>query len=194
MNSRLHLIDLVSADLYRCTKKVTFKLFLKTYLFNAGFKYLFWLRCTNSIKRKKYVNFIFFPISWLLLRHFMYKYGIGIPYNVKIGIGFKINHFNGIIVNSDCRIGDNVTISHGVTLGKADRGDKQGCPTIGDEVFIGPGAKIFGKISIGNNVAIGANAVVINDVPNNAVVAGIPAKLISMNGAERYIKNKYIEH
>ena len=74
-----------------------------------------------------------------------------------------------------------------MTIGQSNRGDRRGVPTIGSRVYIGPGAKIIGNIQIGNNVAIGANAVVTKDVPDNAVVAGIPARIISMDGADGYV-------
>lgn len=106
---------------------------------------------------------------------------------MKIGKGFYIGHFGTIVVHSSAVIGDNVNISQGVTIGATNRGNRQGIPTIGNQVYIGPGAKIIGKITVGNNVAIGANAVVTKDVPDNAVVAGVPAKIISMQGGEGYI-------
>ena len=62
-------------------------------------------------------------------------------------------------------------------------------PTIGDNVYLGPGAKIFGKIQVGNNAAIGANCVVTRDVPDNGVAVGIPAKVISYEGSTGYINN-----
>jgi serine O-acetyltransferase len=62
-----------------------------------------------------------------------------------------------------------------------------GCPKIGDRVFIGPGAKIFGAITIGNDVAIGANAVVTKNLPDEAVAVGIPAKVVNLNGSKDYI-------
>jgi serine O-acetyltransferase len=74
-----------------------------------------------------------------------------------------------------------------VTIGQSNRGKRKGCPTIGNEVYIGPGAKIFGNIKIGNNVAIGANSVVTRDIPDNAVVVGIPGNVISYNGSDGYI-------
>lgn len=91
------------------------------------------------------------------------------------------------MINEAAIIGDNVNISHGVTIGQANRGKRIGAAIIGNQVYIGPGAKIIGKVVIGNNVAIGANAVVTHDIPNDACVGGIPAKIISMNGAENYI-------
>ena len=78
-------------------------------------------------------------------------------------------------------------------MGQANRGKHKGCPVIGNEVYIGPGAKIVGNVTIGNNVAIGANAVVTSDIPNNACVGGVPAKIISMNGAEGYVNRKVLE-
>ena len=82
-----------------------------------------------------------------------------------------------------------VFISQGVTLGQANRGKNKGYPQIGDNVYIGPGAKIVGKIKIGNDVAIGANCVVTKDVPNNSVIVGIPGKVISQAGSIEYINN-----
>ena len=73
------------------------------------------------------------------------------------------------------------------------RGERAGIPTVGDNVYIGPGAKMFGKIVIGNNVAIGANAVVTRDVPENAVVVGIPARVISFEGSKGYINQTLSE-
>lgn len=79
----------------------------------------------------------------------------------------------------DCIIGNNFTVHQGVTLGRAFGGKKAGCPTIGDNVICFPGAKIIGKVYVGNNVIIGANAVVTNDIPDNCVVVGVPAKIVS---------------
>lgn len=105
------------------------------------------------------------------------RYGIQIPVSCKIGEGFYIGHWGTIVVNSGVKIGKNVNISHGVTIGQLNRGKRMGTPVIGNEVYIGPGAKILGNIVIGNNVAIGANAVVLDDVPDNACVAVSPQKL-----------------
>ena len=79
-------------------------------------------------------------------------------------------------------IGKNFNISHEVTIGQHNRGKYKGTPIIGDNVYIGPGAKIFGNIRIGNNVAIGANAVVTKSIPDYSVAVGIPAKIVSSKG------------
>ena len=90
----------------------------------------------------------------------------------------RLQHgLNGIIVSHYAHIGKNAWIAQQVTIGQAI--DKNVAPTIGDNVIIGAGAKIMGDVKIGNNVTIGANAVVVHDVPDNCVVGGVPAKIIT---------------
>ena len=116
-----------------------------------------------------------------------YKFGIGIPVQTVIGSGLFIGHFGGIFINGNCVIGKNVNISHGVTLGQASRGKREGFPILGDNIYIGPGAKVIGAVRIGNNVAIGANCVVTKDIPDNSVVVGVPGRIISADGATGYV-------
>ena len=109
------------------------------------------------------------------LRQISYKTGFQIPPNT-CGPGLQIWHYGYIIINQNTRIGRNLTVYPGVEIGhKVPSG---GCPVIGDNCFIGAGAKIFGKIKIGNNVTIAPNTVVTKDVPDNVIVGGIPAKII----------------
>lgn len=154
-----------------------------------GLRFSYWMRLC-SILQGKIVWFPLYAFALNRFNHNKYKYGIDIPFITQIGKGFYIGHFGCIVVNSQTVIGNNVNISQGVTIGAANRGDKAGVSVIGDGVYIGPGAKIIGAIRIGNNVAIGANAVVTHDVPDNAVVVGVPARIISMNGAEGYVNRK----
>ncbi|MBT0662724.1 hypothetical protein KI809_00270 [Geobacter pelophilus] len=119
--------------------------------------------------------------------------GIEIPFTAKIGRGLYIGHFGQIILSPMAVLGECCNISQGVTIGQAGRGDQQFVPVIGDRVYIGPGAKLFGKIVVGNDVAIGANAVVTRDLPNNAVAVGIPAKIINFGSSRDFVnfnKNK----
>ncbi len=120
----------------------------------------------------------FYYLQYYLIRT---HWGIEIPAATHIGKGFYIGHFGGIIISSSAKIGENVNISQQVTIGVAGEGDKRGCPTIGSNVYIAPGAKIFGKITIGNNVKIGANAVVYKDVPDNVTVVLDPGMKILPN-------------
>jgi serine O-acetyltransferase len=180
---------LVRSDLYRYAGKVGVAPFLKYMRINPCFKYSFWLRtCAFFEQSEMWCHGIFVIIARTILRHYTYKYGISIPYSTKIGSGFVIGHFGGIVVSNRAVIGKNCTIAHGVTVGKANRGKNKGYPTIRDNVYIGPGAKIVGKVRVGDNVAIGANCVVTKDVPDNAVVVGVPGKVISYNGSKDYVK------
>lgn len=132
----------------------------------------------------------FYRISrWMYLHHipFLPKlvtllifliYNSKIPYQAKIGKGTTFGYGGiGVVVHSSAVIGDNCLISQHVTIGG---GNSQypGLPTIGNNVHISHGAIVFGGITIGNNVTIGANAVVNKPIPDNAIVAGVPAKII----------------
>lgn len=100
-----------------------------------------------------------------------------------IGPGLRIYHGDGIVIARGAVIGRGLTIEHQVTIGnRIGHEGERGCPTIGDDVFIGAGAKVLGPIRIGNNVRIGANAVVLHDVPDNATVVGVPAKVVRIAG------------
>jgi serine O-acetyltransferase len=123
---------------------------------------------------------------------FQVKFGIAISYKEEIGPGLYIGHHGGIVTNDKASIGANCNLSHGVTIGVTRRGEHEGVPKIGDNVYIGPGAKIIGQIVVGNNAAIGANCVVTKDVPENGVVVGVPGKVISSAGSEGYIN--YIDY
>lgn len=106
------------------------------------------------------------------------KTGIEIHPGAVIGKNLFIDHGTGIVIGETTIIKDNVTIYHGVTLGGRglDKGKRH--PTIGNNVIIGCGAKILGNINIGDNVKIGANAVVLKDVIDNATIVGIPGKIV----------------
>lgn len=100
--------------------------------------------------------------------------GIELPCEVVLGRNFVIDHFGGIVISGYARFGDNCRIRNGVVVGLA-RVDDPCAPQIGDNVDIGAGAKLLGRIRIGNNVLIGANAVVVDDVPDDSIAVGVPA-------------------
>lgn len=113
-------------------------------------------------------------------------WGIEISRHAKIGPGLYVGHFGGITVSPHAVIGANCSLSQGVTIGIAGEGEQRGAPVIGDDVYIGPGARLFGAIRVGNNVKIGANAVVHRNIPDNAVVALDPGfRIISYRGNRR---------
>ena len=179
---------LVGSDLYRyCGKKSTSS-FLSNYFFNPGFKYSFWLRTVKYL-RGKAILFPCYAFGRFWIGRLQYKFGICIPYNTRIGSGLYIGHFGGIFVNCDAVIGKNCNINQGVTIGATYGGKHPGTPVIGDNVYIGPGSFIIGSIEIGNNAAIGANAVVTKSISENSVVASHPGEIVSHNGSGFYVIN-----
>jgi serine O-acetyltransferase len=104
--------------------------------------------------------------------------GIDLPCEASVGHRLVIEHFGGIVVSGDTQLGDDVVIRNGVTIGLRRTGVR-GAPVIGNRVDIGAGAKILGEIRIGDDVAIGANAVVLEDVPDGCIAVGVPAKVRS---------------
>ena len=102
-------------------------------------------------------------------------YGISINPVSEIGPGFYIGHYGGIFIRGN--IGKNCSVSQGVTFGSKGAGKSNGWPTLGDNIYIGAGAKVIGSIHVGNNSVIGANAVVTKDIPENALAVGIPASI-----------------
>lgn len=125
-----------------------------------------WLRLPFSFLYK--VLFVFIQIIT----------GVELPCEAKVGKRFLIEHAGCIVVSGDACFGNDVIIRQGVTVGLKNTGIR-GSPTIGNRVDIGAGAKLLGPIHIGDDVAIGANAVVVRDIPENTIAVGIPAKIIS---------------
>ncbi|NHJ47058.1 MAG: serine O-acetyltransferase [Asgard group archaeon] len=114
--------------------------------------------------------------------------GIDIHPGARIGSDFFIDHGKGVVIGETVEIGDNVTIYQGVTLGGVSLERKKRHPTIGNNVVIGAGAKILGPITIGDNSKIGANSVVINDVPPNSIVVGVPGRIVKRDKKEEVKK------
>ncbi len=108
--------------------------------------------------------------------------GIEIHPGATIGKGFFIDHGMGVVIGETTIIGDNVTLFQGATLGGTGKETGKRHPTLGDNVVIGAGAKVLGNIKIGNNSYIGANAVVIRDVPVNSTVVGVPGHVTKQDG------------
>ena len=109
------------------------------------------------------------PLYFVLTGLIPMLWGIEIPRATVVGPGLFIGHFGGITVSSQAVLGSGCNLSQNITIGIGGTGDHVGVPVLGDNVYIAPGARVFGKIKIGNNVKIGANAVVYKSVPDNAV-------------------------
>jgi len=175
--------NIIAADLYRYGALSGTKGFLKGMMI-PGFRYTFFYRKAAQSSRYSLPGII----SRLFLRRYQYKYGFQIPVATKIGEGFYIGHFGTVVINPNVKIGKYCNIAHGITIGQANKGERRGCPIIGDKVWIGTNAVLVGNITIGSNVLIVPNAYVNFDVPDNSIVIGNPAKIIAKeNPVENYI-------
>jgi serine O-acetyltransferase len=140
----------------------------------------FWVMIVYRFGRWRYqVRPVMARKVFSLIYHVLFKLaqivtGIEMPCEVDVGRNFVIDHFGGIIISGYAKFGDNCRIRNGVVIGLRRVEDKT-APIIGSNVDIGVGAKILGPIRIGNNVFIGANAVVLCDVPDNSIAVGVPA-------------------
>ena len=136
-----------------------------------------------SRRRPKLLRILFDPIYVILDFMVQALWGIEIPRGAKVGPGLYIGHYGGITVSSQAVLGRDCNLSQNITIGVSGGGGKRGAPTIGYNVYIAPGARLFGKITIGNNVKIGANAVIHKDLPDNAIAVLDPGfKIISYAG------------
>ncbi len=168
----------ITRDFERINRRITFKKLIRSLLFEPGFQYVFWMRIT----RYTFINrhWLLYAPARMILKHLGYKYSFDISYRARIMPGFAIGHWGCIIIQGSSVIGSNCFVRPGVVMGKKSVYEG-GSQVIGDNVEFGAGAKCIGSISIGNNVMIGANAVVTKDIPSNCVVAGVPARIIKKN-------------
>jgi len=150
---------------------------LEVVLTYAGFHALLAYRVSHWLKAHR-VPFLPRAISqiarWLT--------GIEIHPSAKIGTGFFIDHGMGVVIGETAEIGNFVTLFQGVTLGGTGKERGKRHPTVGNHVVVGAGAKILGGITIGDNVKIGANSVVLKNVAANSTVIGVPARVIKTQG------------
>lgn len=152
---------------------------------NKKFEWGFWAMVVYRFGQWRYnvkPGIVRKPLSLLykLFFHYMKGKGIEFPCEIKIGKNFRIDHQGGIVVSGWSEFGDNCVIRNGVTIGIARAGDTK-APKIGNNVDIGAGAKILGDIIVGDNVLIGANSVVIQNIPSDCTVVGIPGRVIKRN-------------
>lgn len=132
------------------------------------------LSCSNSNFFGKILTFPLFILYKLLVDIF---WGVELPPKTNVGVGLKITHAKNITIHPLCCIGENVHIRHGVTIGNL----KSGCsdvPLVGDNVDFGCNSSVLGKITISDNVVVGAHSLVLKDINSNSVVVGVPAKVV----------------
>ena len=141
-----------------------------------SFKVMLHYRVAHRLYEKGH----YFWARWISQRG-VRKTGIEIHPGAKIGKGLFIDHGNGVIIGETTIIGDNVTLYQGVTLGGTGKEHGKRHPTIGNNVMISAGAKVLGSFTIGDNSKIGAGSVVLDEVPPNSTVVGVPGRVVKRN-------------
>ncbi|KMZ55293.1 serine O-acetyltransferase EpsC [Dorea sp. D27] len=140
-----------------------------------SFKVILRYRIAHKLYRKKH----FFLARWISQRAAR-KTGIEIHPGARIGKGLFIDHGSGVIIGETTEIGNNVTLYQGVTLGGTGKEQGKRHPTLRDNVMVSAGAKILGSFTIGENSKIGAGSVVLEEVPPNCTVVGVPGRVVKM--------------
>lgn len=142
-------------------------------LLYPGFKALLYYRIAHRLYQKKR----FFMARWLS-QHAAKTTGIEIHPGARIGKGCFIDHGNGIVIGETAILGNHVTLYQGVTLGGTGKDKGKRHPSLKDNVMVGAGTRILGAVTIGENTKIGAGSVVLDDIPANCTVVGIPGKIV----------------
>ena len=142
-------------------------------LLYPSFKAILYYRLAHKLFKKQH----FFWARWVSQRA-VRRTGIEIHPGARIGKGLFIDHGHGVVIGETTIIGDNVTLYQGVTLGGTGKEHGKRHPTLEDNVLVGVGAKVLGSFVIGENSKIGAGSVVVNEVPPNSTVVGVPGRVV----------------
>ena len=179
-------------DVYRYRGRSDASAFFSAWLREPGFRFTWYLRkVAFYAPRKRGFGLLPYLYHRILLNHYRFRYGFDISPATELSPGFFIGHFGGVVISPFARLGRNVNVAQGVTIGATNRGVRQGAPTLEDRVWVGPNAIIVGKVTIGREALIAPGAYVNFDVPPKAVVLGNPGKIVSANGSAGYISNAW---
>ena len=176
---------IIHEDLYRYSGANSISWIKQKRLY--GWQYTrIWRKANYYRKRNK----LLFLVYGFLLYRKSKRYGFQVSPHAAIGKGFYLGHFGTVIVSDKTVIGDNVNLSPGVIIGRTNRGSKKGDPTIGSNVWVGGNAVIVGGVTIGDNVLIAPNAYVNQSIPSDSIVIGNPCSVIhNVDATKDYINN-----
>lgn len=174
-------IELIRSDYYRYYGRISsfFRMFM-TMLLSPPFALTFWLRLAQIR------GFWYWPAKFIH-RHYSHKYGFQVYPSMKIGYGFCLGHAICVVINPQTIIGNNVNIAQFTQIGTS----RDQAAIIGDNTSLSPMISIVNDVHIGSNSTIGTGAVVTHDVPQNATVAGVPAKVLHYNRPGHFVGNRW---
>lgn len=159
--------------------------FIRDFFFRHNLRYIVYFRYAQNAKNRMFRLFCEYKLFRLCR-----KYGIEIKTDTQIGMGFLMVHPYNITISPYARIGNNVNIHKGATIGTNNGGKHPGAPIIGDRVYVGINSTIVGGISIGDDVMVAPNALVNQDIPSHSIAIGNPCKIIHKENATiDYIRN-----
>lgn len=186
MTVKLPVVQYLLADSFRKNGRLSYLDVLSGFLFSRTHRIVITLRLCQLVDRKGIFYKLSLQLCKALHRISCHLAGVDFPWRTEIGPGFAITHGWSLVVNEGTTIGANVTIFHGVTIGRADRLDQDGVrtsayPVIEDEVWIGPHAILVGGITIGRGSRIAGGAFVNKDVPPYSLVVGNPSAVVKHN-------------
>jgi len=175
--------DALKADTYRLYGCFSFGSLLKGALTNRTFRVVVTLRLCQGVARSRRSLRILLPVVKLLHRMTTHCAAMDLPWETEIGGGLSLAHGWGLVVNSQAKLGNNVTLLHGVTLGQSDKISRDGArstgyPVLEDEVWVGPHAIVVGGVTIGRGSRVAAGAFVTESIPPYSVVSGNPSAII----------------
>ena len=180
-------------DLYRnlesCTKKDVLKALCSGKSMMGVLVYYRLCRYFVGLQKRNVMQFLLHSFCYIRFRHLQERCGIELSQRTEIGYGLRLPHKGGIIIHVKAIIGNNCEIMQGVTIGNNIMKSRDEVAVIGDEVLLCSGAKVIGKVKIGNTVIVGANAVVTHDIEDHTIVGGIPARPIGKCD-NRFVINK----
>jgi serine O-acetyltransferase len=181
--------ELVFDDVHRYAGRDGWGAVAGQFRIEPGFRITFWMRLSRFLRSRALTRWGAYHFAQWRFHAACRRAACCLDFTTEIGGGLYLPHAVGIVVNRRVVIGRNCNLSQHVTLGVSNRGPKQGNPVLGDRVYLGPGAVVFGAVTVGEDAAVGANAVVNRDVPPHTVVAGLPARPVSDKGSEGYINS-----
>lgn len=183
----------IEIDMYRNLESCTLMDKLKAFFsWDSTIAVLFYFRICHyfcQLDKKNIIQLIIHTFAYVRFQGLQRRCGIELNQHTEIGYGLRLPHKGGIVIHVNAIIGNNCEIMQGVTIGNNIMKSRDDVAHIGNEVLLGSGAKIIGKVKVGNTVIVGANAVVTHDIADGIIVGGIPARRIS-NCDDRFVINK----